>query len=133
MKNNIKIGDVYWVKFEGSGSEQSGYRPAVVIQNDIGNKFSPTIKVVPLTTKLCKKNLPTHVFVKKEYGLAKDSMALCEQETVCDKEKVGDYVTSFPDEIMAKIAVGLTINTPVIMFLNENMLLKLFSQLKNKG
>ncbi len=130
---NIKIGDIYWVKFHGIGSEQCGTKPAIIVQNDIGNKFSPTVKVVPLTSK-SKTELPTHVnIVSGEYGITKDSIALCEQETICDKSMLGIYIGSLPNFIMEKIAVALTINTPVIAYMDEKALLMLFNNLKRKN
>lgn len=90
------MGDVYWVKFDGEGSEQSGLRPAVIVQNNVGNKYSPTIKVVPITTQQAKRKMPTHVVIKaKTSGLTRDSIALCEQETVCDKSKFKILFLSF--------------------------------------
>ncbi len=87
----IKRGDIVWANLEGAiGSEQGEERPCVIIQNDIGNKYSPTTIVVPLTSQLKKINQPTHVIVEKinAIGLDKDSMAECEQLRTIDKRRI---------------------------------------------
>lgn len=132
-KNTVQIGDVYWVDFKGEGSEQSGLRPAIVVQNNIGNKYSPTVKVVPVTTQV-KKRMPTHVIMKAVVsGLEKDSIALCEQETVCDKSKIKDYITTLPKDIMKEIAIGMSINTPVITYLSKEDVINLLFSLQMKN
>lgn len=87
----IKRGDIVWANLEGAiGSEQGEERPCVIMQNDIGNKYSPTTIVVPLTSQLKKINQPTHVIVEKinAIGLDKDSMAECEQLRTIDKRRI---------------------------------------------
>ena len=88
----IRFGDVVWVDFgENSiGSVQKGKRPAVVIQNDIGNKFSPTSIVVPITSAIKKLNMPCHKLLRctKENGLTEDSMVLGEQVQVVSKTDI---------------------------------------------
>lgn len=74
---------------EGVGSEQMNVRPCVVISNNVGNRFSPVIVVAPLTSKMTKRPMPTHVFLTKEmYGLHMDSIVLCEQVRTIDKRRV---------------------------------------------
>ena len=82
--------DVVWTKFEGDGAIQTGYRPAVIIQNDIGNRFSPTLIALPLTTKIKGQGQATHCLIKKDdnNGLQSDSMLLAEQITTVNKNKV---------------------------------------------
>ena len=78
-----QIGDVYLMRFGGSGSEQSGWRPGIVFQNNIGNAYSPNIIALPLTSQIKKANQPTHVILPaKETGLRKDSMVLCENPEI---------------------------------------------------
>lgn len=88
----LKKGEVVWVQLEGKGSVQKGLRPSIVVSNDIGNKHSPVITIIPLTTHQGKKLLPTHVKIKKqdfkEGGNFKDSVALVEQMRVVDKKSV---------------------------------------------
>ena len=95
-KINIKRGQLIWVDFkERSGSCQSGKRPAVVIQNNVGNRFSTTTIVIPITTK-DKNNLPVHTKLTKSYDIAnKGDVIMAEQLTVIDKSqilKIGDVL-----------------------------------------
>ena len=82
MKGFVKRGEVYYADFDPTvGSEQGGVRPLLIIQNDVGNKYSPTTVVVPITSKVGKKShQPTHVPVRCE-GLSMNSMALLEEVT----------------------------------------------------
>lgn len=87
----IKRGDIVIADLGGAtGSEQGKMRPVIVIQNDIGNKHSPTTIIVPLTSKKKKKGLKTHVLIEKteENGLTEDSIALCEQVRTIDKKRI---------------------------------------------
>lgn len=85
----IKKGQIVWCKLDGDGSEQKGLRPCVVVQNNIGNRYSPTTIVVPLTTRRTSKLLPTHLFIKgKDIGLDLDSIILTEQIRIIDKSKI---------------------------------------------
>lgn len=112
------IGDVYLMKFEGSGNEQSGWRPGVVFQNNIGNTFSPNIIALPLTSAIKKANQPTHVVIPaQEAGLLKDSMVLCENPEKMSKAKIGKYLTHLPDEYMKKIATANLLATAAISYL----------------
>lgn len=101
----IKRGDICYVNFgdcsdEKVGSEQSGMRPALIIQNNKGNRYSPTTIVVPITSQLGKKRLPMHVFIKgcKENGLKRDSIILCEQFQTIDKKRIVDKIGSVDDD-----------------------------------
>lgn len=92
MGLELKKYDVVMVSFpkQQCGSIQAGNRPAVIIQNDIGNLYSPTLLVIPLTTKIKSLNQPTHALIHKtaENGLAHDSMLLAEQTTTVCKDGV---------------------------------------------
>lgn len=87
MINSIKRGGLYYADLSPAiGSEQSGIRPVVIIQNDIGNKYAPTTIIAPLTSQSGKKKLPTHVQINgAEYGLKSDSIVLVEQSRAIDK------------------------------------------------
>ena len=88
-RKEIAIGDVYYAKVECNGSVQGGFRPYVVMQNDIGNKYSPNVVLIPLTTAIKKEKMPTHVVIRcKESGLPKDSVALCENPISFPKEEL---------------------------------------------
>ena len=109
MKNNIlcvKRGDIYYADLRPVvGSEQGGVRPVLIVQNDIGNKFSPTTIVVPLTTRNKKSNVPTHSEIHKDInnGLKEDSIALCEQLRTIDKERLKNKVGSVDNDTVDSI------------------------------
>lgn len=118
-RNNPRIGDVYLMEFTGSGSEQSGRRPGLVFQNNVGNKYSPNIIALPLTSSLKKLDMPTHVLVKaKDSGLLRDSVVLCENPQRMSKERIGNYITTLPKHYMKEIAMGHLIATSAISFLD---------------
>ena len=120
----LQIGDVYMMLFSGSWNEQSGWRPGVVFQNNIGNVKSPNIIALPLTTCLKKLNMPTHVLVRAdESGLKKDSMVLCENPERMSKSKLGRYITTLNKEQMSEIAKANMVATAAISFLDEATLL----------
>lgn len=102
--NIIKRGDVYLADLgEGVGSEQHGVRPVMVIQNNVGNKYSPTITVLPITTKIHKsKGLPTHVIINHMGGLDEISAIMAEQISTIDKTKLFTYLGTIPEETMKK-------------------------------
>lgn len=96
MLDQIKRGELYYADLSPVvGSEQGGIRPVLVVQNDVGNKFSPTVIVAAITSKLSKAKLPTHIELKaSNFGLEKDSVILLEQIRTLDKSrlinKIGD-------------------------------------------
>lgn len=93
------------------GSEQGGVRPVLIIQNDIGNRFSPTVIVAAITAQIQKAKLPTHVEVKADkHGLEKDSVILLEQIRTLDKQRLTDRITQLDDEMMSKIDRALEIS-----------------------
>lgn len=119
-----RIGEVYNMYFSGTGSEQSGWRPGVVFQNNIGNVNSPNIIALPLTSSLKKLYMPTHVLVKSaDTGLRKDSIVICENPEKMSKDKVGKYITTLPQEYMKKIAIANLIATSAISFLDKDSLI----------
>ena len=102
MENyEIKKGDVYFASLNPIvGSEQDGERPVVVVQNNLANKHSPTIIVVPITTVLKRMELPTHIPISKNRFLKKDSMILVEQIRVIDKKRLNAYLGYLKPEQM---------------------------------
>lgn len=82
---------------ENYGSEQGGARPCIIVQNDIGNTYSPTTIVVPMTSKMSKKHLPTHLLIT-DGGIDKPSFALCEQIKVIDKKRVRKYLFTLSEK-----------------------------------
>ena len=104
--------DVYWVDLgQGNGSIQGGRRPCVIVSNDMANTFSPVIQIAPITSKISKKNLPTHVSVKPdECGLSKDSTILLEQNMPINKTQILSYIgTITNEEISCKINQAIKI------------------------
>lgn len=90
----IRIGDVFMMKFGGSGSEQTGWRPGLVFQNNKGNGHSPNIIALPLTSSIKKMSQPTHVLIPRTAGLKLDSVVLCENPERMSKERIGKYITT---------------------------------------
>lgn len=117
------IGEVYMVEFDGTGSVQSGYRPALVFQNNVGNRYSPNVVVLPMTSVNKKANQPTHVFVNgRESGLKCDSMVLCENPQSISKEQLGEYMTTLPEKYMKQVAAASLLATGAIAYLDIPML-----------
>lgn len=124
-----KIGEIVIVKFHGDGHVQDGVRPAVIIQNDIGNKYSPTLQVIPVTSRMTKKSLPTHVFLPAGTGgLAKDSVAQCEGQQVINKYDVLNHIGALPDEYMQAICMGCIISTPLIQYLSQQQIGQIYDR-----
>lgn len=107
----LKRGDIYYADLNPViGSEQGEYRPAIVVQNDVGNKHSPTVIIVPVTGKLHKNPLPTHVLLPKSCGLEKDSLALTEQIRAIDRSRLGNYIGFAGKSVMSQIDRALSIS-----------------------
>lgn len=124
-----KIGEVYQMKFSGSGSEQSGWRPGIVFQNNTGNAHSPNIIALPLTSSIKKAGQPTHVVVRAaDSGLLKDSMVLCENPERMSKDRIGKYITTLSDEYMKKVAAANLLATSAISFLDMEVLLAVWKK-----
>ena len=124
-----KIGDIYLMNFGGQGNEQKGWRPGLVFQNNLGNLHSPNIIALPLTSSLKKSNQPTHVILPAEgTGLKKDSMVLCENPERMSKERLGDYITTIPDEYMSQIAVANLLATSAISFISPELLVSIWQK-----
>ena len=124
-----QIGDVYLMRFGGSGSEQSGLRPGIVFQNNVGNAYSPNIIALPLTSQIKKANQPTHVVLPaKETGLRKDSMVLCENPERMSKDRLGDYLTTIPAKYMAEIAAANILASAAIAYIDPDVLLSLWQK-----
>ena len=115
----MQRGEVYFADLSPVvGSEQGGVRPVLVIQNDIGNRFSPTVIVAAITAQIQKAKLPTHVEIKADvYGFERDSVILLEQIRTLDKQRLTDKITKLNDKMMEEIdhaleiSLGLEFNT----------------------
>lgn len=120
-----QIGEVYYMRFGGTGSEQEGFRPGLVFQNNMGNARSPNIIALPMTSVMKKLGQPTHVFVNgKEAGLKKNSLVLCENPECMSKERIGGYITKLPDKYMKQIATASLLASSVIAYLDVDALVK---------
>lgn len=107
----IKRGQIWYADLSPVvGSEQGGYRPILIIQNDIGNKYSPTIIGAVITSRHTKADLPTHIWLNAECGLPKESMVECEQVRTLDKKRLKDFMGTVSKEVMQEIDKGLKIS-----------------------
>lgn len=112
----VKRGDIFYADLSPViGSEQGGVRPVLVIQNNIGNKYSPTIIIAAITSQINKAKLPTHIEINApDYGLPKDSVVLLEQIRTIDKKRLREKIGNFDEDMMSsvdkciKISLGLT-------------------------
>lgn len=108
----IKRGDVYYADLSPViGSEQGGIRPVVVIQNDKGNRYSKTIIIAPISKKMSKPPIPTHV-IFSDNSLSYVSMILCEQLRTIDKKRLGQWICTLDDTTIRKIdqAIRVSLN-----------------------
>jgi len=120
-----RIGDVYYATFTGSGSVQSGNRPAVIFQNNKGNMYSPNLVVLPLTSRLKRLELPTHVLISShDSGLPMDSMVLCENPQCISKDDLGDYITTLSGKYMKQIAASSIMASSAISFMDMESIIQ---------
>lgn len=108
----VKRGDIYYADLSPVvGSEQGGMRPVLIIQNNIGNHYSPTVIVAAITTKIQKGKMPTHVEIAStKEGLEKDSVVLLEQIRTIDKLRLKDKVTQVDASIMELVDEALAVS-----------------------
>lgn len=108
----IRRGDVYYADLRPVvGSEQGGIRPVLIIQNDVGNRHSPTVIVAAITSQINKSKLPTHVELSaKRYEMVKDSVILLEQLRTIDKRRLKERVCHLEGEILDKVDKALEIS-----------------------
>ena len=108
----IRRGDIYYVDLRPViGSEQGGIRPVLIIQNDIGNKHSPTVICAAITSKMNKAKLPTHVELdSSKYDIMKDSVILLEQLRTIDKKRLKDKICHLDREILRKVDQALLVS-----------------------
>ena len=107
----VSRGEIYYADLSPVvGSEQGGVRPVLVVQNDVGNRYSPTVIIAAITSQLDKAKLPTHIEIKKEYGLEKDSVILLEQIRTLDKRRLKEKVCTIDNETMQKVDIAIMIS-----------------------
>lgn len=116
----IRTGDIYMVDFAEIGQTERGYRPAIIVSNNVGNTFSRDIIVVPITSREKNMRQPTHVLLDaKENGLAKDSTALCENPTVIPKTALRQYRSHLCEKSMRAVAIAQIAATATLAYLDE--------------
>lgn len=122
----VKRGDIYYADLSPVvGSEQGGLRPVLIIQNDVGNKYSPTVIAAAITSKLGKSKMPTHIDVYADkFGLAKDSVILLEQIRTIDKkrlkEKMGHLDTGIMQQVNSALSVSFGLNPTGVSTVRHN-------------
>lgn len=108
---NIKRGELYYADLSPVvGSEQGGVRPVLVVQNDVGNKYSPTVIAAAVTSRLNKAKLPTHIELPSSFGLAKDSVVLLEQIRTLDKRRLKERIGELSAPTMRRVDKAILIS-----------------------
>jgi mRNA interferase MazF len=109
---SVKRGDIYYADLSPVvGSEQGGLRPVLIIQNDIGNKYSPTVIAAAITSRLGKTRLPTHIDIYADkVGLAKDSVVLLEQVRTLDKRRLKEKMGHLDDRVMVEVNNAIAVS-----------------------
>ena len=111
MTNNVRRGDIYYADLSPVvGSEQGGVRPVLIVQNDVGNRYSPTVIAAAITSQTGKARLPTHIEVHTDSGLAKSSIVLLEQIRTLDKRRLKDRMGHLDDETMTLVNDALSVS-----------------------
>ena len=112
MESTVKRGELYYADLSPVvGSEQGGVRPILVVQNNVGNRYSPTIIAAAITSQLGKAKLPTHITLPAgEYGLPKDSVVLLEQIRTLDKRRLKEKIGELPLNLMSRVNEALLIS-----------------------
>ncbi len=109
---NIRRGDIYYADLSPViGSEQGGVRPVLIVQNNVGNRFSPTVIAAAITSQQSKANLPTHIPLNADTsGLAKNSVVLLEQVRTIDKKRLKEKMGSIDESVMNDINNAISIS-----------------------
>ena len=111
MRKAIRRGDLFYADLNPVvGSEQGGIRPVLVIQNDVGNHFSPTVVAAAITSRKAKNSLPTHILLENVPGLAPTSLLLLEQLRTIDRKRLRGYIGGISKEKMLEIDAALAIS-----------------------
>jgi len=110
--STVKRGDIYYADLSPVvGSEQGGMRPVLIVQNDTGNKHSPTVIAAAITSQINKARLPTHIELgAQSYGLTKDSVVLLEQVRTIDKRRLRERVGQIDDPLMNRVNNALAVS-----------------------
>lgn len=108
----VKRGDIYYADLSPVvGSEQGGVRPVLIVQNDVGNRYSPTVIAAAITSQINKAKMPTHIELSaNQYGLSKDSVILLEQIRTIDKKRLREKIGHMDEALMEKVGEALSIS-----------------------
>ena len=108
----VKRGDIYYADLSPVvGSEQGGVRPVLIVQNNVGNKFSPTVIAAAITSQINKAKMPTHIEIDADdYGLSKDSVILLEQVRTIDKRRLKERIGHLNDHLMNRVNEAIEIS-----------------------
>ena len=112
MPDHVKRGDIYYADLSPVvGSEQGGMRPVLIVQNDTGNKHSPTVIAAAITSQTGKARLPTHIALQaKTYGLSRDSVVLLEQVRTIDKKRLKERMGRVDDAVMDRVDNAIAVS-----------------------
>ena len=112
MSNGVRRGDIYYADLSPVvGSEQGGMRPVLIVQNDTGNKHSPTVIAAAITSQTGKARLPTHIELEaKSYGLTRDSVVLLEQIRTIDKRRLKERMGKLDISLMARVDSAIAVS-----------------------
>ena len=112
MEGNIRRGDIYYADLSPVvGSEQGGVRPVLIVQNDTGNRYSPTVIAAAITSQTNKARLPTHIALSAHrFGLPKDSIVLLEQIRTLDKRRLREHMGRVDEELMAQVDTAIAVS-----------------------
>ena len=112
IKMSVKRGDIYYADLSPVvGSEQGGLRPVLIIQNDVGNRYSPTVIAAAITSRMGKTRLPTHIDIYADkVGLAKDSVILLEQIRTLDKQRLKEKMGHLDDTLMSEVNTAIAVS-----------------------
>lgn len=112
MDQNVKRGEIYYADLSPViGSEQGGVRPVLIVQNNVGNKYSPTVIAAAITSQINKARLPTHIeLMANSYGLSKDSVILLEQIRTIDKKRLKEKMGSLDETAMHQVDDALAVS-----------------------
>ena len=112
MSGRVKRGEIYYADLSPVvGSEQGGVRPVLIVQNNVGNKYSPTVIAAAITSQINKAKMPTHIEINAEdYGLTKDSVILLEQVRTIDKKRLRERIGHLNEGLMDKVNDAIEIS-----------------------
>lgn len=124
MRKAIRRGDLFYADLNPVvGSEQGGIRPVLIVQNNVGNHFSPTVVAAAITSRKAKSSLPTHILLEDVPGLAPTSLMLLEQLRTIDRKRLRGYIGRISEEKMLEVDAALAVSIG-IGFPNERLTIK---------